>query len=391
MSPVPAVPEGAVPAVPEGFAAAYRDQQARYPAGEPGWQPVHTVYVPADRFTARTVSEWGEQASSLVKAHLPDADALAEVFGVPAGLAEGVHARLLTKLSTEPVEDLRIDFEDGYGVRPGEEEDRHVARAVEAVAALHAEGALPRRWGPRVKSFADGDPARSVRTLSLFVTGVAERAGGLPPGFTVTFPKILMEPYVTLFAGVLERLEARAGARLPFEMQVEAPQTLHFLRPELAQSLGGRLAAAHFGVFDYTAAIGLPPHEQRLDHPACDHARHVMQTALAGTGVELSDGSLAASPASGRAKDVHALWRRHAELVRHSLRHGFYQGWDMHPSHLVSRFATVYAFHLARYDDYHERVSAWEERRQAGGGIMDEPATIRTLAAALRRADAALP
>ncbi|MET8866935.1 hypothetical protein ABZW11_28665 [Nonomuraea sp. NPDC004580] len=186
-------------------------------------------------------------------------------------------------------------------------------------------------------------------------------------------------------------MEGEFGTRLRFEMQVEAPQTLPFLRGDLNESLGGRLAAAHFGVFDYTAAIGLPPHEQRLDHPACDHARHVMQTAFAGTGVELSDGSLAASPASDRTADVHALWRRHADLVRHSLRHGYYQGWDMHPSHLVSRFATVYAFHLARYDAYRERVLAWQERRDAGGGVMDEPATIRTLAAALRRADQALP
>ncbi|MEV0236964.1 aldolase [Nonomuraea sp. NPDC050786] len=378
-------------AVPEGFEETYRVQRARYPSADAGWQPVHTVYVPADRISARTVSEWGEQALSLVKAHLADPGSLAEVFGVPSGLGSSVHAKLVRKLSSEPVEDLRIDFEDGYGVRPDPVEDEHVAQAVEAVAAMHAAGALPRRWGPRVKSFADGDPARSVRTLGLLVTGVAERAGELPPGFTVTFPKVLMEPYLGQFAEVLERLEAELDVRLRFEMQVEAPQTLHFLRGDLAESLGGRLAAAHFGVFDYTAAIGLPPHEQRLDHPACDHARHVMQTAFAGTGVELSDGSLAASPASDLAADVHALWRRHAELVRHSLRHGFYQGWDMHPSHLVSRFATVYAFHLARYDAYQERVRAWEEQREAGGGVMDEPATIRTLVAALRRADAALP
>ncbi|MFC4115876.1 DUF6986 family protein [Nonomuraea zeae] len=385
---MPAVPSGhGLP----GFEETYRAQQARYPAAEPGWQPVHTVYVPADRFSARTVSEWGGQALSLFKAHLAGPGELAEVFGTPDGTAAAVHEKVLRKLSTEPIEDLRIDFEDGYGVRADAVEDAHVAQAAEAVAALHGEGALPRRWGPRVKSFADGDPGRVVRTLELFVTGVAERAGGLPSGFTVTFPKVLMEAYLGQFAGVLERLEPRLGARLRFEMQVEAPQTLPFLRGDLAESLGGRLAAAHFGVFDYTAALGLPPHEQRLDHPACDHARHVMQTAFAGTGVELSDGSLAAAPASERAQDVHALWRRHAELVGHSLRHGFYQGWDMHPSHLVSRYATVYAFHLARYDSYRDRVRAWEEQREAGGGVMDEPATIRTLAAALRRADAALP
>jgi len=374
-----------------GFEQAHQVQRDRYPGAAPGRQPVHTVYVPADRFTAGTVAAWGAEALALVKAHLAGPGELAEVFGVPGGLAAAVHERVLRKLATEPVEDLRVDFEDGYGLRP-DLEDGHVEQAVEALAGMHAAGTLPRRWGPRVKSFADGDPRRSLRTLDGFVTEMVARTGELPEGFTVTFPKVLLESYLGQFAAFLERLEdgLGLGRRLRFEVQVEAPQTVLFLRAELAGEFGGRLAAAHFGVFDYTAALGLPPHEQRLDHPACDHARQVMQTAFAGTGVELSDGSLAAYPASGSAPEVRALWRRHAELVRHSLAHGFYQGWDMHPSHLVSRFAAVYAFHLAHYDAYLERVRAWEERRAAGGGVMDEPATITAIVAALRRADAAL-
>ncbi|WP_431898587.1 DUF6986 family protein [Nonomuraea sp. bgisy101] len=375
----------------DGFEDVHRVQQARYPVLEPRWQPVHTIYVPADLFSSSTPSSWGGQALDLMKAHLPDAAAMAEVFELPAGLAADVHARVAAKLATEPVEDLRVDFEDGYGVRPDAEDGDAVA-AASALARLHAEGGLPRRWGLRVKSFADGDPGRSVRTLELFLTEVVTRAGALPPGFTLTFPKVLMEEYLGQFCEVLAALESRLALPSPvrFEIQVEAPQTVMFLRADLAESLGGRLAAAHFGVFDYTAALGLPPHEQRLDHPACDHARHVMQTAFAGTGVELSDGSLAASPASASTEDVHALWRRHAALVRHSLSHGFYQGWDMHPSHLVSRFATVYAFHLAHYDAHAARVRAWEERRAADGGVLDEPATIKTLVAALHRADSAL-
>lgn len=340
-----------------------------------GWQPIHTVYVPADRFTAATVTDWGRDALDLLARHLPSSDELSAVFGVPAELAHAVHPRVVAKLTDEPVEDLRIDFEDGYGSRP-DHEDEHVHAAASAVQALHDSGTLPRRWGLRVKSFAD-DEERSTRTLTLFLNSFES----LPPGFTVTFPKVLEESYVPRFSDLLGSL----GSDLRFELQVEDPRTLPFLRPDLDP----RLAAAHFGVFDYTAALGLPPHEQRLDHPACDHARHVMQTAFATTPVELSDGSLAASPASDSASDVHALWVRHAALVRHSLSNGFYQGWDMHPSHLVSRFATVYAFHLATYDSYRARVEAWEAQSQVAG-IMDEPATVKTLAAALRRADSAL-
>ncbi|MEO3810100.1 aldolase [Sphaerisporangium sp. B11E5] len=378
-----------------GFAAAHREQSERFPGPPGGWQPVHTVYVPADRFGPGTAREWGDVALGLLERHLPAAGSLAEVFGLPGDLAADVRGRVARKLAAEPVEDLRIDFEDGYGVRPAAEEDAHAVAAAGAVAAAHADGTLPRRWGPRVKSFADGDPGRSLRTLDLFLTGVLDRVGELPPGFAVTFPKVLMEAYLGQFASCLAGLETGLGLAadtLRFEMQVEAPQTVLFLQrsPDLVPSLGGRLAAAHFGVFDYTAACGLPPAEQRLDHPACDHAREVMRTTLAGTGVELSDGSLAAAPASDATSDAHALWRAHAATVRHSLRNGFSQGWDMHPSHLVSRYAAVYAFHLATYAGYAARVAAWQARRDAGGGVLDEPATVRTLLAALHRAEAAL-
>ncbi|WP_248960362.1 DUF6986 family protein [Sphaerisporangium perillae] len=379
-----------------GFDAAYAEQAERYPGPTAAWQPVHTVYVPADRFDAHTVRTWGDTALASLERHLPEDSGLSPVFGpMPRDLALDVRRRVARKLAEEPVEDLRIDFEDGYGARPGAEEDAHAAGAAEAVAAMHAAGTLPRRWGLRVKSFADGDPARSLRTLDGFLTGVVDRAGKLPGGFTVTFPKVLMEAYLGQFAACLASLEetlGQAAGTLRFEMQVEAPQTVMFLMrsPDLVPSLRGRLAAAHFGVFDYTAACGLPPAEQRLDHPVCDHAREIMRVALAGTGVELSDGSLAASPASDSTGDVHELWRAHSSMVRHSLRNGFYQGWDMHPSHLVSRYATVYAFHLATREAYAGRVRAWEARRDAGGGVMDEPATIKTLTAALHRATLAL-
>ena len=374
-----------------GFAEIHAVQRARYPAATPAWQPVHTVYVPADRFSPDTVTDWGGQAMALLREHLPDPGTLSKVFSVSAETADEVHDLVARKLAAEPIEDLRVDFEDGYGLRP-DQEDGDAARAARAVAELYRAGALPRRWGLRVKSFADGDAARSTRTLDGFLTTLLDDLGELPPGFTITFPKVLMEEYLHQFADFLGALESALAlpARLGFEIQVEAPQTVRFLRADLAETLQGRLRAAHFGVFDYTAALGLPPHEQRLDHPACDHARHQMQTAFAGTGVELCDGSLAAAPASADAADVHALWRRHASLVGHSLAHGFYQGWDMHPAHLVARYATVYAFHLARYEEYATRERAWSDQREADGGVLDEPATIKTLTAALLRADLAL-
>ncbi|WP_406317824.1 aldolase [Streptosporangium sp. NBC_01639] len=375
-----------------GFEQVHREQSAAYPATAVEWQPVHTVYVPADRFDAGTVAAWGAAALDLLRRHLSRKD-MTRFFEMHEQTARTVHEKVTAKLGTDPIEDLRVDFEDGYGLRPAEEEDGHVTRAAEAIAALHAAGTLPRRWGLRVKSFADGDPVRSIRTLDGFLTEVIDRVGQLPDGFVVTFPKVLMKAYLGQFAGCLEALEKGLGlteGRLRFEMQVEAPQTVRFLDAALVTALGGRLAAAHFGVFDYTASCSLPPHEQRLDHPACDHARHVMQTSFAGTGVELSDGSMAAFPAADDRYVVRNLWWRHVGLIRHSLSHGFYQGWDMHPSHLVSRYVAVYHFHLSHYEEYAQRVRAWEEQRGAEGGVMDEPATVKTMVTALRRADLAL-
>jgi citrate lyase beta subunit len=367
----------------------------RYPGDPGGRQPVHTVYVAADRFAASTGTAYGAEALRLLDAHAADGAALAAALdlGDPA-LAAAVRERVAAKLVREPVEDLRIDFEDGYGVRDDAEEDRDAALAAAAVAEALAAGALPPFVGPRVKSFADGQHRRAIRTLDVFVTGLLERAGRLPDGLLVTFPKVVAAEHVAAFADLLGRLEAALGlpdGRLRFEVQVETTQSI--LDPAgrvglrgIAEAAAGRLAGAHFGVYDYTAACGLAPSEQRLTHPACDFARHVMQVALAGTGVRLSDGSTAVVPAGDDTPAVHAAWRLHAAHVRHSLRHGFWQGWDLHPAQLPSRYAAVYAWHLEGFEQAADRVRAFHAGAPGPGGVLDEPATVRALVGQLRRA-----
>ncbi|TDD90667.1 aldolase [Actinomadura darangshiensis] len=377
--------------------AAVRDAHGeRFPGGAEGRQPVHTVYVPADRFSRSTPAEFGAEALRLLNTHTPGAGSFGAAFGLDPQLAEAVRERVAAKLAAEPVEDVRIDFEDGYGVRADAEEDAHVEQVVEAVAAAYQVKGLPHYWGLRIKSFADGGHERAMRTLDGFLTALRDRLGRLPGGFTITFPKVVTIEHVRLFAEFLEQLETSLGLPqgiLRFELQVETPQALLDdgerrvgLRSLVAEAQG-RVTAAHFGVFDYTAALGLPPHEQRLDHPACDFARHLMQLSLAGTGVRLSDGSTNVIPRNDGPDEVNAAWAVHAGHVRHSLRHGFYQGWDLHPAHLPSRYAAVYAFHLSGVDDVIGRVQAWHE--QAAGdasGVLDEPATIKALTARLRRA-----
>lgn len=358
-------------------------------------QPVQVLYVPLDRVRPETTTRYGTAALRLLEAHAPDGASLARACGLelsPA-LADRVHERVVAKLGTEPVEDLRCDAEDGYLDRSPETEARDVTAAAAAVAAAIADGTAPPFVGIRVKSFTDGLARRSVASLDRFVGTLLDAAGELPDGFVVTFPKIVAIEHVAAFARVLGALEVAYGLperRLRFEAQIETTPSV--LGPDGRVALrdirdvaDGRLVAAHVGVYDYSAGLGLPPAEQRLDHPALDFARHLLQVTFAGTEVRLSDGSTNVIPADDSTAEAHRAWRRHAADVQHSLRHGFVQGWDLHPAHLVSRYAVVFADVLAGIDDALDRLARWDAG-EAGGGVMDEPATIRVLEAAVQRA-----
>src|SRR5690348_10236173 len=109
-------------------------------------QPVHVIYGGAHLFRAETCQKLGLIAQRTFTEHAPDAGALAAVFGLPPELAERVYPRLEAKLRTGPVEDFRIDFEDGYGVRSNEEEDA----AAEAAGEQAGAGAMPRFFGIRI-------------------------------------------------------------------------------------------------------------------------------------------------------------------------------------------------------------------------------------------------
>ncbi|MBO2452421.1 aldolase [Actinomadura barringtoniae] len=378
----------------ERVTAVSAEHASVFPGPPTGRQPVHTVYVPADRFSRSTPSDFGSEALRLLNTHTPGAGSFGSAFGIEPEIAGLVRERVAAKLANEPIEDLRIDFEDGYGVRSDEEEDGHITQVVEAVATAYNAKNLPHYWGLRVKSFADGGHERSMRTLDGFLTSLRDRLGRLPGGFTITFPKVVMAEHVAIFVDYIERLETSLGLPegiLRFEVQIETTEAIidHEGRIGLraiAQAAKGRMSAAHFGVFDYTAACGLPPEEQRLDHPACDFARHMMQVSLAGTGIRLSDGSSNVIPRNDGPDEVNAAWAVHAAQVRHSLKHGFYQGWDLHPAHLPSRYAAVYAFHLNGVDDVIGRVRAWHEQAAGDEGVLDEPATVKALTGRLRRA-----
>jgi citrate lyase beta subunit len=357
-------------------------------------QPVHTVYVPADRAAAdpegRLVPAWGAAARSAIDAHAPTPLALAGATGMRFDVVESVWPRLLDKLAHEPVEDLRVDLEDGYGTRPDDIEDRDAIESARALVAGAVAGVAPPYVGYRIKSMEPATRRRGVRSLDLALGVLCGSDQGLPAGFVVTLPKVGAVAQVDAMAEACTRLEARYGlpaGQLRFEVQIELPQAV--LGPDgvatvarIARAGDGRVLGLHFGTYDYTAALGIAGPWQSLEHPAADLAKGIMQLAVAGTGVRLADGSSNVLPVGDR-PSVHAAWRLHARLVQRALERGFYQGWDLHPGQLVSRFVATYGFFSAHVESAAERLRAYLDG--GDGATLDEPATARALAEFVRR------
>ncbi|HEX7138039.1 MAG TPA: hypothetical protein VF219_09345, partial [Vicinamibacterales bacterium] len=170
--------------------------------------------------------------------------------------------------------------------------------------------------------------------------------------------------------------------QLRFELMIETTQSVFahdgvVALPRFIAEGRGRIVAAHFGTYDYTAACGITAAHQHMLHPACDFAKQVMQIALAGTGIWLSDGATNIMPVGSR-EVVHQAWRLHAQHVRHSLENGFYQGWDLHPAQLPSRYATVYAFFLDGLEAASARLRKFVARAAQAtlvGDVFDDAAT----------------
>lgn len=368
------------------LAATDRLLETSYPGDSGARQPIHTVYVPGDKYTADLPVAWG--ANALAAAG--DAAGLAELaaklnLAEPERLGELVAAKLVS----EPIEDLRLDFEDGYGNRPDAEEDAAVIAAADSVSAAVSAGKAPACIGIRFKCFEAPTRARGIRTLDLFITRLLEN-GPLPEGLRLTLPKVTTVAQVESMVFLAEKLEQAHGleeGRIRFEVQVETPQVIlaaNGTHPvaQLIASGKGRVSSLHYGTYDYSASLGVAAGYQSMEHPVADFAKDVMQVAVAGTGVELSDGSTNIIPA-GDPENIAAAWELHARLVARHLSRGIYQGWDMHENHLVTRYLATFAFFREGLQAAGTRLRNYVH--QISSAIMDEPATARALARYIHR------
>jgi citrate lyase beta subunit len=350
-------------------------------------QPIHTVYGGAHLFKADTARKLGTAALRTLDEHGGDAATLAGILGIPPASADRVYARVREKLEREPVEDFRLDFEDGYGNRPDGEEDGHAQSAALEVAAGARSGTLPPFIGIRIKNLGDELRERSLRTTDLFLATLLNETGGeLPANFVVTMPKITDRAQVGRLVDRLGQIETSHGiphGTLRVEIMIETPYSIFDERgavslPALIAEGGGRIVGAHFGTYDYTASLGITAAYQHMRHPACDFARQVMQVALAGTDIWMSDGATNVLPVGRDSTIVRQAWRLHYDDIRHSLTNAFYQGWDLHPAQLVTRYAAVYAFFLESIDAASERLRNFIGKAAQAtlvGDVFDDAAT----------------
>jgi citrate lyase beta subunit len=375
-----------------------------YPGDRPDRQPIHTVYGGAHLFKATTPGKLGELALRSLDTYAPDAGTFAGAVGIEdTELGHKVYERVRSKLEREAVEDFRIDFEDGYGNRPDAEEDETAITAAKEVAKGMKEDSLSPFIGIRIKPLNAELEKRSIRTLDLFMTTLAKETGGaLPDNFVVTLPKVQVVAQVEALVKLFESLEKRLGiaeGALKMETMVELTQSIidadgNCPLPGYTHAAKGRLSAAHFGTYDYTASCNITAAYQSVTHPACDFALHVMKNAFAGSGVWLSDGAttvmpvpvhrvpkgevLTGSQQHENQQAIFSAWKLAYDNVRHALENGIYQGWDLHPAQLPIRYAATFAFFLEGFDAAAHRLRNFVDKAAQAtlvGDVFDDAAT----------------
>jgi citrate lyase beta subunit len=416
------------------------DEKVKKRAVSEAVQPVHVVYGGAHLFKEETPEKLGRIALESQRSYAPDfitfakamwlngADSLpdhmesvidliemidqepelAEERYPGSGFCLEVFRRTIEKLRANPVEDFRIDFEDGYGFRTEAEEDGHAESASTALAEILLErredSPPPIRFGFRIKSFQPETRLRAHRTLERFLANLIEKMEGrVPSDLVVTLPKVNSPDEVEILAELLDQYEATlAGKRLGIgiEIMIETPDAVSRLA-ELADRAPERLRAAHFGAYDYTAALGIASGHQHLRHEACNFARNAMLNAFAPRGIWLADSVTTEMPVPvhrggvlddiqmrENAASIHKAWRSHFNNVTYSMINGFYQSWDLHPAQLVARYAAVFAFYLAERARQAARLRSFVDKASKAvltGNVFDDAASAEGLLNFFRR------
>ena len=373
-------------------------QSAKLSPHHPHAHPVHVMYGGAHLFSENTFSKICQMAQDAMKFAATDGKSLRALVGADwtDDFAGNLFTRVTKKLADEALEDYRIDFEDGYGVRPDEEEDAHAKSTAATLVTLARGLKTPRHVGFRIKPLSIVAMRRSLRTLAIFIkelAAVGVKDSGLKH-LVVTLPKVTNAEQVATLVDILEGYEDEHRLGPGFfgvELLVESPEA--FLSIDGTLPLPGFIAAArgrckslHFGIYDFTSSLGIGSAGQAIDHLACDFARMWMQVAAGlAPGLGISDGIINRLPLVPKERSKSAIaafqdtWRYNYTQMTRSLTLGYYQGWDLHPSQLPVRHVANHVFVLRELDQAVSRLKMFTDKASKAshvGGVFDDRASV---------------
>lgn len=358
-------------------------------------QPIHTFYGGAHLFRFNTAKKMGELALRGLTSYAKNGDELLRVFAADTGVLPAsdtrsqhekalfakIHSRLVSKLQTEPVEDYRVDFEDGYGVRSNEEEDDEAVRVAKETAKALEENQLPELFGLRIKALNKTYLKRSLRTLEIYISSLLENSNGrMPRYFIVTAPKIESPVEAKILNRALTEIEQKFN--LPAnsvyaDLMIESPSAVisggKLNIGNIIDAAGERCLAINIGIYDFTSMLGVAAQSQEYKHPFAGLLRLLLKMEIVQKRIYLSDGATHILPVEiyGKEKDsahpndalrsanrdaIHKAWRLAYNNNLHSLYYGIYQGWDLHPYQLIPRYVALYKYFLNDLSNSIERM-----------------------------------
>lgn len=405
----------------------YTDAQAIHPRSfdlpvnlEIKPKPLHTLYGGAHLFRRDSLSKIQKIMQRYRDTYLKSPESIAillttiedmEPGSIDPELFETLFSLLRNKIETMPIEDYRIDFEDGYGYHSDSDEDATAISSAQEAALAFTGNAIPPFFGFRIKSFSGKDRKRALNTLDLFLGAFLDKSSGkLPDNFLITLPKIETLEEIESFNETLSEMEFRAGLKLgtlKTELMIEEPKLLYFRSgvsqlPEVLAVAGERCQGLHIGIYDYLSSFQVPSSFQTYTHPLVDDLRIRLLHVTHGTEVAVVDGvtnilptephrksDLTANEMDDNMGSVFYGWNAHYRHVTHSLKFGISQGWDIHPAQTIARYIAVYKHLLETKPsalDRMKRFSAIATKPNQSGGVFDDAATVRGLLVYFKRA-----
>jgi citrate lyase beta subunit len=360
--------------------------------------PTQVMYGGAHLFSQNTFSKINELSLRAFEYAATSPEQLASLARDDWSLefANSLFERVRQKLRDEPLEDYRIDFEDGYGVRNDAEEDTHARQSAMVLADLASKNKLPKNVGFRIKPLSTAAMRRSLRTLDIFIENFADvfQGSDILKHLTVTLPKVTNAAQVSALAEILDDYEEKRNLGSGFfdmELLIESPEAFissdgTIPLPSFVAAAGGRCQSLHFGIFDFTSSLGIGSAGQAIDHAACDFARLWMQvTAGLAPGLGISDGIISRLPLVPKISDAHSRaefeesWRYNYRQMIRCLTLGFYQGWDLHPAQLPIRHIANYAFVMKELPSAMARLKTFAEKAATAShvaGMFDDRASV---------------